>query len=71
MIVEFRSLAHAQEAWNAVKTVLSDYTITPALSGRLMETMSDLAIAIDNFEIENRNKFTLVKEDGTALDDKA
>jgi hypothetical protein len=47
MNVEFRTVAHAEEAWNSLKTVLNDYSVGPALTGRIMEAMTDLAISID------------------------
>jgi len=51
--VDFRSEAHAKEAWSCIVKVFNDYQVSPAMSGLLMETMSDLAEAIDKHIFEN------------------
>lgn len=52
--VDFRDVHHAMEAWSCVKKILNEFSVSPATSGLLMETMSDLAEAIDKYTKEEQ-----------------
>jgi hypothetical protein len=58
--IKFRSLRHSKEAWNCVKEILQNYSVSPAAGGLLMETMSDLAEGIDKY-IKDFKEFEIVE----------
>ncbi len=55
VIVEFKTRGHALESWNCMKNVMDQMNIPPAYAARIMETMSIVALALDDFDRKTFN----------------